>query len=409
MAITGGPPQRPQLYGLKTATVFMHALKGHRSGHFLATVEVQLDGPLTDQPWTTNGVQCDAASGLCSYTLPRMAVGEYLLQARALDKDSGVPGNPQKWNWQVAECNGQQFAKVGMLGNLTCSACPLGGNCTRKNTMLANITAQRGWWSPPEEEGNLLIQKRTFFKCPFKDSCVGGPAAAQCNTALRFAPSPVCAQCVEGSVRNKDKCVECPNSWLGISALLLGVVVVVGIVYHSLKSECKKLQDAEAGIEQNAAELEASIELTVTQRTLINYLNLQSSVGSMRIQGPLLLREFIGYSSSIAGGVSLNFYSSRCLLGLSFWNTLWGTLFLPFFFIAIISLLALCRKNFRKIFIQGGAVLLVYLKYPDCITMLLQGMFLRSLVSSPSVLFGALTPHLPHPSRCCQYLSAMVL
>ena len=42
-----------------------------------------------------------AFQGLCNFTLQQLAVGEHLLQARALDLDTGLLGEPQSWNWQV--------------------------------------------------------------------------------------------------------------------------------------------------------------------------------------------------------------------------------------------------------------------------------------------------------------------
>ena len=130
--ITGGPPQRPLLYGRKSATLHMLAHKDN-----VVQLGAQVEVTWGSQPWSRAGVLCDPLSGLCNFSLASMALGEYLLQARAVDTASGLAGDPQSWSWQVAECSAQEYAQIGLLGNLTCKACPPGGNCTTKGTTLA--------------------------------------------------------------------------------------------------------------------------------------------------------------------------------------------------------------------------------------------------------------------------------
>ena len=56
-----------------------------------AGVEVQW----REQPWSSQGVRCDVTTGLCNFTHSSMAVGENLLQARAVDVATGLAGDPQ--------------------------------------------------------------------------------------------------------------------------------------------------------------------------------------------------------------------------------------------------------------------------------------------------------------------------
>jgi len=174
-----------------------------------------------------------------------------------------------------------------------------------------------------------------------------------------------------------------------------------------MRSTCKKKTAADKGKEDEEG-AEADMQRTGVQRIFLSYISMLTSVGAMRVQGPELLRDILGYAYSAAGGVSLSHYSSRCLLGLPFWGVVWGTQLLPLFFICLLWLLGAIIPRYGGEFFKGGCVLIVYLKLPDCINMLLKGTslpirgsasecwFVRTLVL-PEPLFAA------HLSRFCHF------
>jgi hypothetical protein len=264
--ITGGPPQRPLLYGWSNATLQMQATsKG--VVQLGAGIEVQWG----QQPWSSAGVLCDPLSGLCNFTLSSMALGEYLLQARAVDAESGLAGDPQSWSWQVAECSAQEYAQIGLLGNLTCMACPPGGNCTVKGTTLATVKAQPDWWAPPLVTG----RNRTFYPCPLPGSCLGGNTSTQCNKASGFSNSTLCGQCTAGRVRFRDECVECPSAEEGAVVVTLLYLALVGGIWWMTKAELKN-----AGLDQEA--LEHHEQQETIKKIVVTYLVTLSTVGDLK-------------------------------------------------------------------------------------------------------------------------------
>ena len=144
---------------------------------------------------------------------------------------------------QVTKCTAQQYAKLGTAGNLTCCACPPGGNCTLPGTQQHDIVPLRGWWFP---SGRVLVPTTgergdtdtcpmtgsdlKFYSCPMPDSCLGGNESTQCNAALGYAPSLLCGTCKEGYVISKTGCQKCPDQGLGLVlffGLLSGFVLWV--------------------------------------------------------------------------------------------------------------------------------------------------------------------------------------
>ena len=82
---------------------------------------------------------------------------------------------------------------------------------------------------------------------------------------------------------------------------------MVGFVSWKMYNACKtalealrRLQNGTARDARTQALAAANLERAVLQRTFISYINMQSSVGSMRVQGPQLLRQFFGYARSIS-------------------------------------------------------------------------------------------------------------
>ncbi len=68
----------------------------------------------------------------------------------------------------------------------------------------------------------------------------------------------------------------------------------------------------------------------VTIRVMLTYLQILGSVGELRARGPALLRSAIGYSQSIAGGITVGTYIVKCALGWGFYDRFWAGMALPF-------------------------------------------------------------------------------
>ena len=163
----------------------------------------------------------------------RAVVCSYVLQIRAMDPSSGLPGDPVVWSWKVAGCSGQEYAVVDGSGVLTCVACPLGGNCTLKGTTIETIVSAVGWWGSPRDTRDVRVAKgkATFFECPLPNSCVGGNVSHQCNSAAGFSSSaPLCASCKHGFVRSQDE-VDCSNAFVLIITLC-GCLCVLAETSH---------------------------------------------------------------------------------------------------------------------------------------------------------------------------------
>jgi hypothetical protein len=194
--IMSGPPT---VSAWKVATFHLYALSNGTmtSG---ARFEVKLD----DGPWSDGSLLCEGA--LCNYSTPVLAFSPHELLIRAKDAGTGVAGAPALWRWKVDECRSEdQYAVVNISdgGSLTCNQCPEGGDCRALNATALTLVAKPGWWVPPQ--GPRL----TLYPCPFPGSCTGGHGNV-CDEDQGFANSTVCGQCVDGSVRRGDTCVDCP-------------------------------------------------------------------------------------------------------------------------------------------------------------------------------------------------------
>jgi len=219
-----------------------------------------------------------------------MAVGDYLLQVRALDPGSGVPGNPQSWSWTVAECNQQQYAAIGTAGNLTCHPCPAGGDCSSLGTTASGVIALPGYWAPSVPGPRLR-----FFRCLRPSSCLGGAFAKDAITNLSFVSrcaekqgytpnSTLCAVCLPEFVRAAEtKCLKCADHFmLYISAILLALASSGFVTYKAHKARTEEVVDMLVKA--------SKIARSAVQRIIITHVVTMSSLGNLNVRSTEILR-----------------------------------------------------------------------------------------------------------------------
>jgi hypothetical protein len=247
------------------------------------------------------------------------------LQIRAVDDESLLPGPPDSWRWTVKACEGEErYAVIGARGDITCKACPSGGDCAEDDTVLHSILALPGWWWPPQD---TLAQRRqrdtaTFYPCPLEGSCIGGNRTGQCDADKGFAEdSLLCSACAPGFARKIASCVACGTLLFVLAKVAFGGSFSVGyIVYKVHKQLHHDFVAPGADMALLVRKRAARKMRSVIQRIGISHVTTLSTIGNMAVDGPEILREVFGFFNAFASGMSTSSAAVRCATGFGFYQ-----------------------------------------------------------------------------------------
>jgi len=142
------------------------------------------------------------------------------------------PSNSQDSNRTSCLC---AVSFVGDLGadGLTCTVCPVGGDCTMPGTTRQNILPLPGFYAA------LNSGNTRFIKC-LNDACVGGRATGGELCADGYT-GVLCSSCSPGYGRSStsNACEVCPAQAVNrtrIAFTILGLIIVCGVfTWHTLK------------------------------------------------------------------------------------------------------------------------------------------------------------------------------
>ncbi len=158
-------------------------------------------------------------------------------------------------NASRCRCSPGYFSKPS--SPLDCMPCTEGGVCLGG----ASVFASKGFWRRTEESS-------TFFPCPNEEACEGG----QNSSCKAGSEGPLCYKCSVGYGKVGTTCSVCPKntySWLLFAG---SMVVIVGVLSFLIRSQLKTNWNMTTA--------------TVTQKILLNYLQMLSLFGSYNIKWP---------------------------------------------------------------------------------------------------------------------------
>jgi len=201
---------------------------------------------------TRGEIDCNGTSLNCEVFIPLVLHGSHRFEAQAVLDDLKDPA-PAFFEWEIAHCNSNAtYAEINKnTGALKCIDCPHreGANCLTSDIEWEGVYANPGWWTAGNRED-------TYYKCPLKDTCLGGnissPQNSTAKLAIKSICSPgssgvVCAVCDDGFYMMDDRCIPCPTQNGGSEALVAVTfsVTLGGFMFALLRQ--KQLEGARQG------------------------------------------------------------------------------------------------------------------------------------------------------------------
>lgn len=186
-----------------------------------------------------NTTSSSAAVLTCHHNLYDLAVGSYVVNARAVDAAGNADESPAQAQWRVEVCSGTEYEVLDSNGALTCFPCPEGAFCgddDRKNMTYAAIGALPGWWTSGST-ANL------YYRCPIPTACLGRDNAGNRSVCAPGHTSILCSLCDVGYFMRFDGCAPCPDSTGAAVGYSLGIGFVLLCVAFCLYKFRKVLPD----------------------------------------------------------------------------------------------------------------------------------------------------------------------
>ena len=259
------------------------------------------------------------------------------------------PGQPQ-----CSPCPAGTVAKHGFTcttcglgsyaveGDTQCHACPPCHSCAADAVACSSGLLQLSdgvWWSEPS---GTVLPSTQFYGCkPGRCTLDGNhsyTAGGEVQMLCQVGYSGVlCDECLSSYTRAGSACVVCWPAWASISTLVV-VCVLLGLVLVAMRRR-ETAAEKEMAALRNHAEAHPSIAAQLKKlksspgpiavgRIVVNFSQLLSVTGMLRVQGPALFREFMNVND-VGGGSVVEFYPLACLLGLSFAGKFFLTMALP--------------------------------------------------------------------------------
>jgi hypothetical protein len=156
-----------------------------------------------------------------------------------------------------------------------------------------------------------------------------------------------------------------------VALTVVSIVVVVAFVCIKQEMVNQQPESVDTATAEMASQVEElGMERSVTQRILLSYCVVLSTVGDMRVRGPALLREVTGMAEVVSGGTSVGFYFIKCATGWDFYGRLWGGILTPPFLLFLTAQYTLLRglwssrdNRSSTTFLVGCFVMIVFLTY----------------------------------------------
>jgi hypothetical protein len=203
----------------------------------------------------------------CSLDVPFIPYGKHRFEAKAaIVASTGytyIDSTPAVYEWEISHCNDplvldgaetDTYAEIDKKGALQCHACPhsVGANCKHGDIQWDGIYANPGWWTDGTD-------KDTYYKCPFKGSCLGGkmqnstlgnnsaPLASKHATKSRCEvgfTGVVCALCEKNYFMLANKCLECLPADGGAETVVAVTFAVAVLVFIAALLKALEVRDA---------------------------------------------------------------------------------------------------------------------------------------------------------------------
>ena len=245
-----------------------------------------------------------------------------------------------------------------------CLKCPQNTVCP-KGTKLSTINISPGYWRRNTKSLNIV-------QCKFKEFCLGG--ILQNTTCKKGHEGPLCNVCSKGYAKNGDFCVICSDADKGLQiflSILFGLIVVI-VLFFLIKTanDIGETKDEFSGV----------------IKILTNYLQVFSLAKNFDVKWPSIFYSMFSVAQT-ASGPSLQFYSTQCTFGWTYYDRLIVYFVMPLGYILAVVLVmsfsgyVIARKNntnvnfkFMSRWIKTSLVVGLFLMYPTVIKSLLQSL-----------------------------------
>ena len=222
-----------------------------------------------------------------------------------------------------------------------CMICPKNAICP-KGTTLNTLVIKSGYWRRNTTSLNLI-------ECRTKDFCIGGSLHNNSNICRVGHKGPLCDVCIEGYAKIGGYCEICPenNRALNIFLSFLFIVIVSSVLVFLIKT-ANDIDDSKD-------------EFSCVLKVLTNYLQVFSLAKNFDIKWPRVIVTTFS-AAETASGPSIQFYSTQCAIGWSYYERLTVYFIMPIVYI-LVTLLTLMIINsvnyckyiyYKKKFIDSG-------------------------------------------------------
>ena len=230
-------------------------------------------------------------------------------------------------------CDAGYYGQLGVHGQISCTTCPVGSDCSQPGTTLETMPLLAGYYRASNSSDDLR-------RCPdFGNSsgCTGGVLTAGEGPCKQWLQGPYCKLCnVSDTTRfydaRKSACLPCDDDETGLSVVAFGsvafVVVVVALLWARYRPHRRVVLLARLTL--RLSRLDAHLHLRAKAKLLLSFFQVATRISdvyevSMPMEVTLLLSVFEVFNVNIAGiGLPL-----QCLGLGSYQQQLLTTMLLP--------------------------------------------------------------------------------
>lgn len=156
----------------------------------------------------------------CAHVYNVSEAGQHLLSYRAVNSLGNADPYPRSFSFAARRCLDRQVSHLNdSSGVVSCTDCPVGGDCNSAIVRPWQVVAAAGFWAHD--------QCARFYPCPRALACLGGDI--QAGVRARCAPGyegVMCSICAAGYFPQFGSCLKCSDSQ-GVSWLITGAILVV--------------------------------------------------------------------------------------------------------------------------------------------------------------------------------------
>ena len=295
-----------------------------------------LDTPLGEisQIGAGNTIKCPKgkySNNINSWECIQCPKGKFSEQEGSINCKNCPPNSEQTENKDGWNCIEGSYESIS---NTTreCISCPKNTFCP-KGTLIESIQLNEGYWRPHSHSLNII-------GCRKKEYCIGGYDNISTNICRKGHYGPLCDNCIKGWAKvSGGVCARCPEEDRELNYMIsLGFVIVLSMIITMLIRTANPVDNKKD-------------EFSGVLKVLTNYLQVFSLAKNFDIKWPPLVYNLFE-AAETASSPSIQFYSSDCAIGWSYYERFLVYLSMPLIYslscLAILSLITLIITPIRN-------------------------------------------------------------